>query len=479
MKWIKRESYNKNNDGVKNYPFARWMSRMFLAASLLLLIYTYYRAEFTMHSMSFERVKSEYYFKYYLITLTGILFWGVVLRLREAIQVNIVTVVISLLVGLYVVEYGLTFMGVGQSFYQKESVKITSELNYEYDQRTKLEVIEDLIEEGVDAVPAVRPRDVLTMDDKFLPLGGISNKTTVGQNESGRRMIYLSDRYGFNNPDFEWDAKDVEWLLTGDSFTEGVAVEPGQDIAGQLRVISQESALNIGRSGNGPLMELAELTEYARVVKPRIVLWIYYEENDLRYDLRNEKRNPLLMRYMEKGFSQNLIHRQKEIDNRLEKYILEAKAQEQYRIKAKVQFELSRWIRLYEIRGLIDFSDVDVDVEADIDIDFDVDVDDPIFTTILTKAKAEIQAWGGELYFVYLPEYDRYSTKIISHNQYRKKSEVIEVVKGLNIPVLDIHQEVFADHPDPLALFAGLNAHYNADGYSETAKAILRSVNKY
>ena len=31
----------------------------------------------------------EGYFKYYLIALTGILFWGVVLRLREEIQANI------------------------------------------------------------------------------------------------------------------------------------------------------------------------------------------------------------------------------------------------------------------------------------------------------------------------------------------------------------------------------------------------------
>ena len=57
---------------------------------------------------------------------------------------------------------------------------------------------------------------------------------------------------------------------------------------------------------------------------------------------------------------------------------------------------------------------------------------------------------------------------------------MIEVVKGLNIPVIDIHQEVFANHPDPLALFPfRLFGHYNADGYSEVAKAIVTSVNKY
>jgi hypothetical protein len=47
---------------------------------------------------------------------------------------------------------------------------------------------------------------------------------------------------------------------------------------------------------------------------------------------------------------------------------------------------------------------------------------------------------------------------------------VVEVVKGLNIPVIDIHQEVFADHPDPLPLFSfRIFGHYNKKGCSEVA----------
>ena len=34
-----------------------------------------------------------------------------------------------------------------------------------------------------------------------------------------------------------------------------------------------------------------------------------------------------------------------------------------------------------------------------------------------------------------------------------KKLEVIELVKNLNIPVIDIHQEVFYNHADILSLF--------------------------
>ncbi len=316
----------------------------------------------------------------------------------------------------------------------------------------------------MDAVPAVRPVDVLTINKGLLPLGGFSNRTTVASNENGYYMIYPSDRYGFNNPDSEWDNAKVDWLLTGDSFTEGLAVRPGEDIAGQIRLITKQPTISVGRSGNGPLMELAELREYAESVKPKRVLWIYFEGNDLSSDLRRDKANSLLMQYMEEDFSQNLINRQKEIDSRLRKYIISAQAQAQ----AQAQRYKARWIRLSSIRSMIGFDSIDNDVDID-----------PLFSEILTKVKAEVNGWGGELYFVYLPEYARYK-KSVSHDDFRRKSEVIEVVKGLGIPVIDIHQEVFAKHDDPFALFPfRLSGHYNAEGYGEVAKAIVDGVKKH
>ena len=58
-----------------------------------------------------------------------------------------------------------------------------------------------------------------------------------------------------------------------------------------------------------------------------------------------------------------------------------------------------------------------------------------------------------------------------------KKSEVIAVVKELDIPIIDIHQEVFSVHPDPLSLFPfRTKGHYTADGYREVAKAIIEKI---
>lgn len=466
MSWINRENKSKNNDEEKKYPFSKWMSWLFLVASMVLMAYTFYRAEIT-----YSGTNNDVYFKYYLISLVGILFWVIVLRLREGVQANIVTAVITLVVGLYMVEGGLTLLSLGQPHNSSgPSAAAAAELGVEYDKRTKLQVIDDLIEKGVHAVPAIRPRDVLTIDEELLPLGGVSNKTTVALNENGYYMVYPSDRYGFNNPDSEWDVEQVEWFLTGDSFAEGLAVSPGEDIAGQIRLITKQSSINVGRSGNGPLMELAELKEYAELVKPKRVLWIYYEGNDLLTDLKRDKGSPLLMQYMEDDFSQNLITRQKEIDNILSKYIVKAHAQAQAQVQ--VQLDRIRWTslaRLAAIRRAISF-----------DVNVEVDVDDPMFAKILIKAKAQVEGWGGELYFVYLPTYERYKDKGVLHDSYKRKSEVVNLVNRLNIPVVDIHKEVFSNHPDPLSLFPfRQKGHYTADGYTEVAEAIVDGVTKH
>ena len=61
---------------------------------------------------------------------------------------------------------------------------------------------------------------------------------------------------------------------------------------------------------------LGQLKEYARFAKPRTVLWLFYEGNDL-HDLTVERRNPQLMHYLGSGALQGLRDRQSEIDQRL------------------------------------------------------------------------------------------------------------------------------------------------------------------
>ena len=115
----------------KRFKFAKGVIWLFLVLSVLLLIYTYYRAE-----IIYQGNVSEKYFKYYVISLTGILFWGLVTRLKDELKLNIVMAITILVVGVYLIEIVL------QS---------------QFDTRSRYQVYQDLKTAGLDAVPRVIP----------------------------------------------------------------------------------------------------------------------------------------------------------------------------------------------------------------------------------------------------------------------------------------------------------------------------------
>ena len=111
----------------------------------------------------------------------------------------------------------------------------------------------------------------------------------------------------------------MDIVLTGDSFTEGVSVHSDETISAVLRE-SGFNSISIGKMGNGSLLELAALKEYAKPFKPKIVLWLYFI-NDFN-ELKNEMQSSILKKYLnEDDFTQNLISRQEEIDSLLVNYV--------------------------------------------------------------------------------------------------------------------------------------------------------------
>ena len=58
-----------------------------------------------------------------------------------------------------------------------------------------------------------------------------------------------------------------------------------------------------------------------------------------------------------------------------------------------------------------------------------------------------------------------------------KRRSIIDAVKSLNIPVIDIHKKVFESHPAPLSLFPfRIFGHYMAEANTKIANAITLSV---
>ena len=235
---------------------------LYLAIFICLFCYTLYRAEFIYSGNQFS-----YYYKYYLIFIFGICFWILVLFFNRKLQIVITATIFLFL--LYFYET-LNFFAPSilkleiMKFINKESL-IVSQLK----ERNKYDVIQDLKKsKNIDVVPSIVPRTfiakkLITSGENIFPLGGVSNTMTVFCKEGDKFSIYESDRYGFNNPDYEWDNEKIIWFLIGDSFAQGSCVQAGDDFAGRIRYLTKQSAVSLGMSGNGPLLELASLKEYA------------------------------------------------------------------------------------------------------------------------------------------------------------------------------------------------------------------------
>jgi hypothetical protein len=412
-----------------------------------------------------------------------LLFSIISLFLSDSRKINVAIAIFSTLLASYSVELAL-FFRFNDHFSQTE-----------IDTRNKLEVIDDLRKEGVDAWPLVIPyfftesNRLLSDKNRIFPLGGISNKTIVYCNESGQYGIFDSDEHGFNNPKGLYEKNSTKLLIIGDSFAIGNCVKPGEDIAGQLRDMGINT-LNLGNGGNGPLIELAILKEYAESLQPEIVLWIYYEGNDL-HDLKRERNVSILIRYLQDDFSQNLIIRQIEIDTVLINYVNQQWKNEldrphiKKRIinqplhmqKQKRSENRRKIIALGNLRDRLGLTSKDSQTQnpsSERITSYKTQLS--LFSEILEIADHRTSGWGGKLYFVYLPTMERYLNGNNS-GSFFDRDEVLTIIHKLGIPLIDFHN-ILNKHPDPLSLTPFLGAHYNAEGYKLISELIVSQLRK-
>ena len=92
----------------------------------------------------------------------------------------------------------------------------------------------------------------------------------------------------------------------------------------------------------------------------------------------------------------------------------------------------------------------------------------------LAQARTVTQSWGGTLYFVYLPSWNRYRNGPRAAD--REHTKVLSLVNALGIPIIDV-QPAFQAQDDPLSLFPFRRfGHYNERGNQMVAETILHSL---
>ncbi len=365
-------------------------------------------------------------------------------------------VTVTIVAALYAFEIAVTYDFVEPDAAQDRAEAAWRDAQPNYDRRMKLQVIEDLRAAGEDAWPDIGQATLFggfEIDgERVVPISGVATATTVYCNESGLRTVYVADAHGFNNPPGLYDGP-ADVVIVGDSFAHGACVRPGEDVASQLRRLRPDDrVLTLGYGGAGPFTVLGQLEEYAKRLRPKDVFWMYYSANDL-IDAKIELESDVLVRYLEDPtFSQGLWDLRPRFDPMLREFI-DAKEAE---ARARGGFHkppppLGPTLKLQRVRTLFGLKPMP----------------DPqtIFARAAASAKRRVDAWGGRLHFVYVWNWPHEP----DGGPYRK-SEVLEIVRGLGVDVIDT-STLFGDDASPFYP-TPTGGHLSARGYRRLAEAM-------
>jgi hypothetical protein len=436
---------------------------IFLFISILVFFYTIYKSE-----IIWDGTRREYYLAYYLFSLCLIFFSIIFFFLSKKLKKILFIFFNSLIISIFSIELYLIYKQNNYKFEELERVKIKAELfnnlyTEKYDIRTKSEIFDHLKKNDNNVSVTTHISDYLNYNNlDFLPLGSKSFSKTILCNENGYYAIYDSDRYGFNNPDGEWDQKEIEYLVVGDSFPHGACVNRPDDLASFLRKYSNKHVINLGFSDLGPLSEFATIKEYfPNNVKVKNIIWFFSEGNDI-YDLESELQIPYLANYLKsKNFSQNLKSKQNLIDDLVLKItndqLLKKKSSNLVGIHGSVNDEIPffnkilNFIKLNKIRN------------------FYLPKPQKELTEIFRQTQEFAKKNNSKLHIVYMPAYQRY--KGLSYSNI--KNQIKDISKELNINLIDIDEEIFSKEKDPFKLFPfKMYGHYTVDAYDKISKKI-------
>jgi hypothetical protein len=412
------------------------------------------------------------------------------LRLHRSLRAVIALLCLSLAAVAYGIELWLYRVASPRSVIEllamppaersQNAAAITRQFGAQIDTRERFEVIADLRKQSIDAVPLLwktaAPADVM-------PLAGISNRVTVVCNQNGTYLTYKSDQHGFHNPEGIWNRGHARIATVGNSLTLGYCVPSDQNFVAYLRARYTDT-LNLGMAGQGPLHILAVLREYARTIRPDIVLW-FYAEGSTFSELRHERDNQTLTDYLKTDFTQHLMERQSEVDETLVADIDRQLARERARLAeiaeekttdpgawvnfAKLLLLRKQFGDLYDRVGGRDGKAADVSLS-----EFELahlEKDMPLLREIISTVQREITGWGGKLYFVYLPSWQRYAG--IATTPVKARSLVLQMITSLRLPIIDV-QAAFETHHDPLSLFPfRKHGHYNSEGHALVGQKLI------
>ncbi len=312
--------------------------------------------------------------------------------------------------------------------------------------------------------------------NNIIPFRGPINSLTISCAENLQYKLIKNDKYGFKN-DNEIYQKRIQTFLLGDSYAEGLCEDTKNDIAGHLNK-KKINTINFGVTGTGPLVSLAILREFGNNFKPKNIIFLYFEGNDLD-ELNYEKTDVTLMKYLNDKFNQDYINRYDEIksflteaEKQTEK-IIYAKSKNPVEIKKKEKLDIFKAhlkdiLEINNLRNIFKYKILNKQEEI-----YDLD----LLYNIVEKMKNDSKKWEGKYVFVYVPTWSRYFTKYTKYDaKIDLKDEIIKNLKLRKIRTLDLTD--FFDKAENIKEYypLGYLGHYNSKGYNKIAEIIEKNL---
>jgi hypothetical protein len=292
-------------------------------------------------------------------------------------------------------------------------------------------------------------------------LGGLPGQETLLCARNGVPISFVADRFGFNNPDQVYDG-DIDVLVLGDSFIEGVCLERGRDVVGRLREL-RPGSLGVATRGNGPLLELAALHRYGRDLRPRHIVIAFFEGNDWR-NLGLELETPWLRAALDDGA---------EFGEPPAPAAAIAKTREASERRARREVTLRDLVvRTRLLRNTAALNSA----AAALGLAYPrAPKDHPEFLDALVKAKRFAQQKGARLHLLYIPQVDRF-LGLLPHGfvMDQLRAKVLAAADRAGVEAIDL-TPMFRDS-GAAARFYQPDGHFSEHGARFAAQVIAARV---
>jgi hypothetical protein len=349
-------------------------------------------------------------------------------------------------------------------------VHTAGKLGVDFDERTITEVVHNLREHGVDALPGIGrgwarlPEVQSHLAAGFYPLSHASYAHVVECNEAGQYFIYQTDELGLNNPRGLLLSGRIDVAVVGESHALGHCVPPSQGIVDFIRRAYPRTA-NLGLADTRPLSQLASFREYVEPLKPPVVLWTVNPGFAIDTE---ERAHPVLESYLDPAFSQGLMDRQDEVDAVVRTLATNVQAKHDRALSEELQHARDhRFAEVLKLPLLRQRLGPRARAESSVPIDFS------LFNQSLRRARDAVASWGGHLIVVVLPGRGYF---IGDRPEMLRHDGVVRAVRALGVPLID-GITVFGTQPEPTQLFAlGALGHPNAEGNRLLAQHIVERI---